>query len=106
MAIDKETKREIAAVVFDAVIRAFEGAEEKWMTADALCEQFQFLSPSWLKRHGKHLNPTRAIVIDKKGKTHQTGLAYPMHKIQRMIQENRMVFDETTKVQYRSSGRA
>ena len=106
MVLDKETKREIAAVVFDAVIRALEGAEEKWMTADALCEQFQFLSPSWLKRHGKHLSPTRAIVIDEKGKPHQTGLAYPMHKIQRMIQENRMVFYETAKVQYRSSGRA
>ena len=106
MALDKETKGEIAAVVFDAVLRTLEGAEEKWMTADALCEQFQFLSPSWLKRHGKHLNPIRATVIDENGKQHQTGLAYPMHKIQRMIQENRMVFHDTAKVQYRSSGRA
>ena len=99
----KEDKRELAAVVNDAIRRAMEDADEKWLSAESLCDQFQCFSPSWLKRFGKHLNPTQAIVYDEDGTPHKTGWVYPMHKIQRMIRENKLVFYDKKKVEYRSS---
>lgn len=104
--VTKEDLRMMTFTVNDAINRALEGANEKWITAEALCEQFQCFSPSWLKRFGKHLNPIRAEVYDKNKKHHKTCFVYPMYKIQRLIRENKLVFYEDDKVQYRSSSRA
>lgn len=93
MKLDRETQLMITQVVNDAVKRALEGAEERWLTRKQLLEQFGMLSEDWVKKHGKHLCPASAIVIED-GVEHITREAYPLHKINRMIQENRLVFDE------------
>ena len=93
MKLDRETQLMITQVVNDAVKRALEGAEERWLTRKQLLEQFGMLSEDWVKKHGKHLCPASAIVIED-GVEHVTREAYPLHKINRMIQENRLVFDE------------
>ena len=91
--MDKQTKLEIMQVVNDAVRRALEGAEERWLTRDQLIEHFGMLNAEWVRRYGKFLCPASAIVITKDGRTTITREAYPLHKINRMIQENRLCFD-------------
>lgn len=93
MKLDKETQIMIAQVVNDAVRRALEGAEERWLTRKQLMKHFGMFSEDWLKKHGKHLCPASAIVIED-GVEHTSREAYPMHKINRMIQDNKLVFDE------------
>lgn len=89
--LDKKTKMEILSAVRAAVRQTMEDADEKWLTGEELCKQFQCFTASWLKRYGWMLDRTQAIVIDEEGEEHTTGWVYPKHRIQRMIQENRLV---------------
>lgn len=89
--LDKKTKMEILSAVRAAVRQTMEDADEKWLTGEELCKQFQCFTASWLKRYGWMLDRTQAIVIDEEGEEHTTSWVYPKHRIQRMIQENRLV---------------
>ena len=90
--LDTKTKMEILSAVRAAVRQTLEDAEEQWITGEELCRQFQCFTPSWLKRYGENLYRTQAVTIDKSGNEHTTGWVYPKHRIQRLIQENRLVF--------------
>jgi len=65
-----------------------EVANERWISAEELCKQFQMFSPSWLKTNGHLLPRTRAEVTDHHGNRSGTRWAYPQHQIARMIAEN------------------
>lgn len=84
-------RREIAQVVNEAVKRALEGLSEKWLTGKQLSEQFGMFNHTWLKTYGHLLPRTRVTVTGEDG-VHSTGWAYPMHKIQRMIGEQKINF--------------
>lgn len=85
MALDATTRACIAKTITDAITQAMEGANEKWVSGEQLTEYFAFFTPSWLRRYGETLPRTRAIVTDAQG-AHSSGWCYPLHKIQRMVQ--------------------
>lgn len=86
--MDKLLRTEIVAEVKRGMRDYMEMANERWITGDELCQQFQMFSPSWLKNYGHLLPRTRAEVTDAQGNTSGTRWAYPQHKIARMIAEN------------------
>ena len=85
--MDRLLRAEIVAEVKRAMMESLEVAEEKWLTASELCDQFQMFTASWLKTYGKFLPRQRAEVIEN-GKVTASRWAYPMHKIARMIDNN------------------
>lgn len=86
--MDKLLRTEIVAEVRRGMREALEVANERWINAEELCNQFQMFSPSWLKTNGHLLPRTRAEVTDANGNTSGTRWAYPQHQIARMIAEN------------------
>lgn len=82
--MDKILRAQIVAEVKTDVLYALEVANERWLTAAELCEQFQMFTASWIKLYGHLLPRQRAEVATKKG-TKCSRWAYPQHKIARMI---------------------
>ena len=84
--LTREEMLELKAVVRRAVEEEREMYDEVWMTEKELIAQFGMFTHDWLKHYGQCLQPARAIVVDEQGVEHPTQrLAYPKHKIQRMI---------------------
>ena len=83
--MDRLLRAEIVAEVRKSMTEILESANEKWLTGDELCEQFQMFSPGWLKAYGERLPRQRAEVMD--GCTKVSRWAYPQHKIARMIND-------------------
>lgn len=82
----REELNELKAVVRRAIEEELEMYDEVWLTEKELIAQFGMFTHDWLKRYGQCLQPARAIVADEQGVEHPTQrLAYPKHKIQRMI---------------------
>ena len=88
--LDTKTKMEILSAVRAAVRQTLEEADEKWLSGEELCKQFQCFTPGWLKRNGKYLDRTRVVTVGIDGKEQRTGWVYPMHRIGRMLQEDKM----------------
>ena len=82
--MDRILRAAIIAEVKQSMMDALEVANERWLTARELCDQFQMFSPSWLKEYGHLLPRTRAEVSSNEG-TKCSRWAYPQHKIARMI---------------------
>ena len=85
--MDAKIKQEMLATMRAAMIEMMEGNNEVYLTGEQLCKQIGFFTKEWLKRYGHSLPRTQAKVIDEKGVQHSTGWGYPLHRIQRMIQE-------------------
>lgn len=84
--LTREEVLELKAVVRRAIEEEREMYDEVWLTEKELIAQFGMFTHDWLKRYGHCLQPARAIVVDEQGVEHPTQrLAYPKHKIQRMI---------------------
>ena len=84
--LTQEEMLELKAVVRRAVEEEREMYDEVWLTEKQLLEQFGMFTHDWLKKYGQCLQPARAIVVDEQGVEHPTQrLAYPKHRIQRMI---------------------
>ena len=82
----REELNELKAVVRRAVEEEREMYDEVWLTEKELIAKFGMFTHDWLKHYGQCLQPARAIVVDEQGVEHPTQrLAYPKHKIQRMI---------------------
>ena len=82
----REEMNELKAVVRRAIEEEREMYDEVWLTDKQLLEQFGMFTHDWVKRYGQCLQPAKAIVVDEQGVEHPTKrLAYPKHKIQRMI---------------------
>ena len=83
--MDRLLRAEIVAEVRKSMTEILEVANERWLTGDELCEQFQMFSKGWLKAYGDRLPRQRAEVMDDGVKVSRW--AYPQHKIARMIQD-------------------
>lgn len=84
--LTREEMIELKAVVRRAIEEEHEMYNEVWLTEKELIAQFGMFTHDWLKKYGQCLQPARAIVVDEMGVEHPTQrLAYPKHKIQRMI---------------------
>ena len=82
----RDELNEVKAVVRRAIEEEREMYDEVWLTEKQLLQQFGMFTHDWLKRYGHCLQPARAIVVDEQSVEHPTQrLAYPKHKIQRMI---------------------
>lgn len=85
--MDKQMKYEMMALVRETLTATLENAEEKWLTGEQLIAQFGMFSKSWLKTYGHTLPRTQAVTLDADGNEHKTGWCYPLHKINRMLQD-------------------
>ena len=84
--MDARLKAEVVATVSQAM-RTY---NEKWVTAEKLCEHVGTLTPRFLQDHGEMFNRTRAEWIDKKGVLHSQSWLYPLHEILEMVKDGRI----------------
>lgn len=83
--MDSKLRAEIVATVRQAMLTY----NEKWVTAEVLCEHVSTLTPRWLKDHGQMLNRTRVEWDDEQGHHAQSWL-YPLHEIKEWIQNGKI----------------
>lgn len=83
--MDKQLRAEIVATVRQAMLTY----NEKWVTADVLCEHVCTLTKRWLRDHGQAFNRTRVEYDDKDGH-HEQAWLYPLHEIMQWIQDGRI----------------
>lgn len=72
-----ELRRLVSAAITDAMMRQ----DERWLSAQELCAQFQMFTPRWLKNHGDCLPRKRVTIKAADGSCHSTRWAYPQHEI-------------------------
>lgn len=58
---------------------------ERWVTADVLCEHVGTLTKRFLQDHGDMFNRTRVEWVDKYGTRHPQAWLYPLYEIKAMI---------------------
>lgn len=90
MTIDPALRRAIAFEVKDTLREINEVYQEQWLTGKSLGKQIELFTPSWLKTYGHTLPRTRAEVADPAGNIAKTSWVYPLHKIQRMVQDGQI----------------
>ena len=78
--MDARLRAEILAEVRKVMMEV----NEKWVTADVLCEHVGSLTKRWLKDHGQMFDRTRIEWDDEDGHHSQAWL-YPLHRIQTWI---------------------
>ena len=100
--MDKKLEMEILSAVRSAIAKVQSEQTEVWLSAKELCQQFQFLTPSWLKSYGKLLPQTAASVTGPDG-TVTTHTAYARNEIQAMIRDGRIHELTTEKCVYRAA---
>lgn len=92
MALDREIRNELTELVGAAITAATRAQSERFVTGTRLCEMYQMFTPSRLKTWGSTLPRIRATFVGKDGETEQTGWAYNVEAIQKMIDRNELVF--------------
>ena len=107
MTIDKETKREIMAVVNAAVRDAVKELmllyQEELVTEEELCKRIQMFTRSGMKDYGKFLPQATGQYRDARGAEHDTRTCYRIHAIQQMILDGDLDFTRPDRVVYRAS---
>lgn len=84
--MDAKDKMELRLLIVNTVRTTLRESNEKWLSKEQLMEQFQMFTPSWMKTYGDLLPCSHATVVDSNGIAHDSRKAYPMYKIQEMIQ--------------------
>ena len=79
--MDARLRAEIVATVKQAM-RTY---NEKWVTADVLCEHVGTLTKRFLKEHGQMFERTRIEWTDSKGVHHHHQWLYPLNKMKQML---------------------
>lgn len=95
--MDRNEKLELKLFIERTITKTLRASNERWLSKEQLCEQFQMFTPSWMKTYGHLLPCSQAIVIDDEGIPHESRKAYPMYQIQDMIQSGQ-IKDLTTRV--------
>ena len=100
-------RKELTELVGAAITAATRSQSERFVTGQRLCEIFQMFTPSRLKTWGCTLPRIRATFVSADGEKEQTGWAYNVAAIQKMIDRNELVFvmKEKDAVVYRPSRR-
>ena len=88
--IDAMLRAEIIATVRQTMTDVLEGAEEVWLTKEQLLAQFGMFTEEWMHRNGELLPREPASIIWPDGIEESTRYAYPKHKINRMIREQKL----------------
>ena len=89
MTLDKATREAIAEAVRQAQMEAQECYNEKWVTGKELGQHISMFSLNWLENFGWKLPRERIEVTDDSGERRVTRWGYPLHMLQRMVQEGR-----------------
>ena len=89
MELDRQMRREIAEQVAMAVRDTLSKIEERWLTADELCQHFGMFNKEWLKEYGDTLPRQRFVVETMDGQKHKTRWGYPLHEINAGIADGR-----------------
>jgi hypothetical protein len=82
--------RQLRAEILSTVRQAMMTYNEKWVTAEVLCEHVGSLTTRWLRDHGQMFNRTRIEWIDKDGIEHTQAWLYPLHEIQQWIMDGKI----------------
>lgn len=86
--MDIMLKKELVIEMRKVMQSVFEAQKEQWVTGKQLANQIGCFNETWLKNYGQALPRTRAIVTDANGIEHVGSWIYPLHRIQRMIENN------------------
>ena len=79
--MDRQLRKEIRDDVMAAMQTAMMQMDERWISAQELCNQFQMFSQKWLKYYGDVLPRRRVTVTGLDGVKHTSHWAYPQHEI-------------------------
>ena len=79
--MDKVLRAEIVNEVRKAMLEI----NERWVTADVLCEHVGTLTKRFLQDHGDMFNRTRVEWTDKEGIRHPQAWLYPLNEIKMWI---------------------
>ena len=80
----------LRAEVVETVSQAMKTYNEKWVTAEKVCEHVGTLTPRFLQDHGQMFNRTRVEWTDENGVDHIQGWLYPLHEILEMVKDGRI----------------
>ncbi len=83
--MDKKLIDEIIKTVERSSAEAYETYNERFLSPQELCNQFQMITPSWIKDYGHLLPRCKIAVKTKTGRVVGTRYAYAQHKIAAMI---------------------
>ena len=75
----------LEAKILAVVMKAMKSLNERWVTAEVLCEHVGTLTPRFMKEHGQMFNRTRVKWTDKDGVEHTQAWIYPLYEIKEMI---------------------
>ena len=75
----------LEAKILAVVMKAMKSVNERWVTADVLCEHVGTLTPRFLKDHGEMFNRTRVEWTDEGGVRHAQAWLYPLYEIKEWI---------------------
>lgn len=75
----------LEAKILAVIMKAMKSLNERWVTAEVLCEHVGTLTPRFLKEHGQMFNRTRVEWTDKDGVEHTQAWIYPLYEIKEMI---------------------
>ncbi len=84
--MDKVLRAEIVNEVRKAMLEI----NERWVTADVLCEHVGTLTKRFLQDHGDMFNRTRVEWTDKEGTRHLQAWLYPLNEIKQWIADGRI----------------
>lgn len=84
--VDIETREAIV----DAIREANEVYNEVYLTGSELSKQISMFTSKWLENYGWKLPRERIVVTGDDGVKRVTRWGYPLHKIQRMIEDGMM----------------
>jgi hypothetical protein len=90
--MDRKLREDIMAEVQKALASAMLKMEERWLTADELCKQFQMFTKDWLEHYGDILPRKKVKVTKLNGEERSTRWAYPQHEIAENIRNG--VYDD------------
>ena len=87
----KLLEAKIIAAVAKVVKQHYEVYEERWVTAEELCQHVGLMSERWLRENGYLLPRTPMGWKDKNGEEHTSKqYMYPLHRILAMVEDGRI----------------
>ena len=84
------TQAQLEAKVLATVWKAMTTINERWVTADVLCQHVGTLTPRFLKDHGQMFNRTRVEWNENGRHVASREWLYPLNEIKQMIQDGRI----------------
>ena len=79
--MDQKLRDSIRAEVREALTSIYTKMNERYVSADELCEHFAMITPSILKYHGDIFPRKKIQLTGTNGKTYTTHYGYALHQI-------------------------